>query len=77
MATVTLRIHRGLAVVKVPMPAATTGRYAAKRAAEACGMDPERVEWALWAWDGAGYDLVPMDEPVADLEGRSLLVAMA
>ncbi len=45
MSTVTLRILQYPNFVEVEMPSATTGRYAAKRAAEACGYDADGSEW--------------------------------
>lgn len=77
--TVTLRIMgimEGDAPVNIEMPAATTGRYAAKRAAKACGMDPETYEWGLYMWGTAGYGLVAMQDPVSDLEGRNLILEL-
>ena len=77
MNTVTLRIDNIPGGVEVEMPAATTGRYAAKRAAEACGYDSDGFEWELWIVSAGGGTRVPMDEPVVGLEGKSLWAAMA
>lgn len=66
MTTVTLYVLRDRwgEVVPVEMPSATTGKYAAKRAAEAMGYDPYEHDWML---EHNGL-LVDPDEVVAELD---------
>lgn len=58
----------GVPVLAVEMPAATTGRYAAKRIVEALGYDPDEQEWALMGPQG---QLDP-DRVVAGYEGATV-----
>ncbi len=67
MSTVTLIIHlTNGGEHPVEMPGATSGKYAAKRAAEAVGLDPE--QW--WALLYGGHTIIPEDEAVAALDGQ-------
>jgi hypothetical protein len=64
METVTIYVVQ----MGVEMPAATTGKYAAKRAAEAMGYDPD-FEYVLMT--AAGTPIDP-DEPVAEWHEKHL-----
>ena len=64
--------HPGVEPKTIDMPGATTGRYAAKRAAEAWGLDPDVSEYGLV--DVANFRLIPMDEPVADFDTKLLML---
>jgi len=65
--TVTLLLWHEHRAVKVEMPAATTVRYAAKRAAAAVGFDADAQKWVLA--EPATRHVYPPDSVVAALDG--------
>ena len=67
MEIVTIHILTRQGPVTVEMPAATTGKYAAKRAAEELGYDPD-AEWVLMR---VGRVIDP-DESVLEWDGKAL-----
>ena len=77
MATVTLLIMNRLGRPPLPveMEGATTGEYAAMRAAESLGFDPEEGCWSLARFRGGRAEPIDPDEPVAGLHGTSLYLA--
>ena len=71
MATLRLATPQGEVVLE--MPGATTVRYAAKRAAEAMGYDPDALEFYLV--DPSTKRVMPQDDVVAYLDSRAFLLA--
>ena len=71
--TVRVCTNAGSKKVWVEMPAATTARYAAKRVAEALGLDPEAKEYLLL--DPADSTLIDPGAGMRLLDGRFLLLA--
>ena len=59
---------------QVEMPAATTARFAAKRIAEAFGLDPDAREYILF--DPANRRLIDQDEVMAEWDGKAVVVAV-
>jgi hypothetical protein len=64
---VTLHLWHEHRVVEVDMPAATTVRYAAKRAAAAVGFEADAREWMLV--EAATHHVHPPDNLVAGMDG--------
>jgi hypothetical protein len=62
-------------VVEVDMPASTTVRYAAKRAAAAVGFDPDAREWRLV--DPATRHVHPPGNLVAGMDGVWVMLGWA
>ena len=79
MATVTLLIMNRLGKPPLPvgMEGATTGEYAAMRAAESLGFDPEEGRWALTRFQGGRAEPIDPNEVVAGLDGTELYLAKA
>ena len=71
--TVTL-VHR-FESQDVTMPGATTGRYAAKRMAEAAGLDPDDRDWGLGDTDTLA--LMRQDDVISNWEGKRLSLRLA
>ena len=59
---------------QVEMPAATTARYAAKRIAEAFGLDPDATEYVIF--DPATAKVIDQDEVMAGWNGMAVVVAV-
>ena len=67
----TLRVANTAPSVEIEMPAVTTGKYAAKRAAEELGLDPD-IDWRLIRIKNNKF--VDPDESVAALNGERVYV---
>lgn len=72
-ATVIVHIPRGPDLVALSMPAVTIAQYAAKRAAETMGLDPDARDWFLY--DPVRRLPLAEGEPIASYAGRVLCLA--
>ena len=72
-ATVFVHIAGSSDLVTVSMPAITTAQYAAKRAAEAMGLDPDARDWFLY--DPVRRLPLAEGEPIASYADRVLCLA--
>lgn len=73
MSFVTIQVTGGPDLTPVSMPAATTSIYAAKRAAEALGLDPETRDWFLY--DPVAGKPIAEEEIMVGYDGRVLKLA--
>ncbi len=60
---------------EVEMPGATTARYAAKRMAEAAGLDPDDRDWALGETET--LRTIPQNAVIAKWAGKRLSLRLA
>ena len=72
-ATVIVYIAGNPDLVALSMPAVTTAQYAAKRAAETMGLDPDARDWFLY--DPVLHVPLAEGEPIASYGGRVLCLA--
>ena len=68
---ITLLVHRLWDVLKVEIQPTTTGKYAAVRIAEACGLDPEVRYRLIISQGGSQVYSIPDDDIVADFDGAT------
>ena len=74
MGTVTIWVSVSGRDTPVEMPGATTGLYAAKRAAEAFEFDPDAAAWHLA--DPVTCQAVPLGDVIAPWDGKTLLLGL-
>ncbi len=65
--TVTLILVHRFKSYNIQMPGATTARYAAKRLAEAVGLDPDDQDWALAETNT--FRLISQNDIIANWDG--------